>query len=127
MSEALILRIEGWATDAITITASIIFLWSFSKIREKTHSQYLILILCLVDLLFPIAHMARLILPSTDTLDNYFFYISVGIYRFSLYWSTAIAISSYIIIIGRTSYDTKKFTISAFIICLILTSYCPLM
>ena len=127
MSEALILRIEGWATDIATTTASVIFLWSFYKIPEKTHSQYLILILCLVDLLFPFVHMARLILPSTDTLDTYFFYISVCIYRFTLYWSTAIAISSYIIIIWRTSYNTKKFTIIAFIICLILTPYCSLL
>jgi len=125
--EALILKYEGWATDIVTTTASLIFLWSFFKVHEKTHSQYMILILCLIDLLFPLVHMARLIFSKPDSNTDAFFYTSVCIYRFSLYWSAAIAICSYIIIIGRKTFSTKKFTIISFFICLVLTTYCPLM
>jgi len=53
--------------------------------------------------------------------------LGIYIFRFSLYFSTAISIFAYLILKEKQSFDPYKFRRLSVIVCLILALFCPTM
>jgi len=119
------LSIIGWAINVTVTVSSFIFLRSFSKLREKTNSLYMILILIVANLLFPLTTM--IIEPFTETDYKVFLPLGVGFYRFSLCWSAALALFSYLILVKGKTLDIEYFMRRALITCLLFSLLCPIL
>jgi len=116
-----------WIISTITIVASIIFLRSFQKSRKKTSSLYMILILSIADLCFPIVNVAVLLFMRSQSTATLFFVLESFLYRFSLYWSTAFSILTFLILSKGVSFSTSTFMKSAFVLAFGLAFICPYM
>ncbi len=126
MTQDDIIRYAGWTTDLITATCAIKFLWSWRNLRERTPGLYMVLILSIFDLLYPITNMFRLTFQSSNS-GKIFYPIAVYIYRFSLYWSTVISIFTYYVIAKKKTFDPDNFIKRGVLICLGAALLCPLM
>lgn len=126
MTQDDIVRYTGWVTDLITAVCALKFLYSFRNLKERTPGLYMVLILSISDLAYPITNMFRL--TFQNGLNGDFFYpLAVYIYRFSLYWSTIIAVFTYFVIAKKKTFDPDRFIIRGAILCLCASLLCPLM
>jgi len=120
-------EISHWVISTVTIIASMIFLKSFQKTKKKTPSLYMIMILSIADLFFPITNVAVLLFMRSEETATLFFVIESFLYRFSLYWSTALAILTYLILSKGISFKAGTFMKRAFIVSFGLAFICPSM
>jgi len=119
------LLIIGWAINITVTISSFIFLGRFYRLREKTNTLLMIVVLVIANLLFPLTTM--IIEPFTKTDYNVFLPFGVGFYRFSLCWSAALALFSYLILVKGRTLNVKYFMRRALITCLLFSLLCPLM
>ena len=120
-------EISHWMISTVTIIASIIFLKRFKNTKKKTTSLYMIMILSIADLFFPITNIAVLLFMRSEGTATLFFVIESFLYRFSLYWSTALAILAYLILSKGISFRESTFMKRAFFLSFGLAFICPSM
>lgn len=119
-----ILRTTHLITDLLIALNSIVLLTKFAKLPEKIFGLYMMAFLLIIDLTFPLMTMLTAIFTVQDKVYLIF---GVSIYRFSLYWSTAIAIFTYLILVKGKTVVKKAFTNRALMCCSVLSLLCPLM
>ena len=127
MSFEAFFKVFSWISTIITILAVLFFLWSFFRLKEKSYSQYMILILTIADFGYPLK----------ITLDYYFVrdlpsayimsYFGTYVYRWSLYWSATIGIFTYKLLTQDHIFNPKRFIIKAVIWCSIFSASAPLL
>ncbi len=125
--QSLMLEISDLIIGSITMIAAITFFCSFMKLKERTHGQYMILVLCVVDLIYPIMNILTTIFVRSEDSAAVFGCLGIYIFRFSLYFSTAISIFAYFILQQKQSFDPYRFRRYSVIICVILALFCPTM
>ena len=118
-------RIQAWATNLLIIFFASIVLLRFTKLRDKTAGLYMILILTISDLLFPLMNILTIQFVNSFQSAVIFGSISSFINRFSLYWSAAIAIYTYQILTSR-NFDENKFIKKSLIVCCSVVAAFPL-
>ena len=123
--EAQLFKILNWTINTMIVLASSIFYYRFFKLRERTTGHYMIFVLTISDLIFPAMNMLTTTVLQGKVSDDILYLIAVAVYRFSLYWSTAIAIFSYMILAQTGIINSRSFFMKAFLSCLILTFFCP--
>jgi len=123
--EAQLFQYLNWVINTLIVSASLIFYYKFLKLRERTTGHYMIFVLTLSDLIFPAMNMLTTTILKGKVPDDILYIIAVAVYRFSLYWSTAIAIFSYMILAQSQIINSRSFFIKAFFSCFILTFFCP--
>jgi len=125
MSDPIYFKIQAWATNILIIIFSAIVLLKFTKLREKTGGLYMILVLTIADLSFPV--MNALTIEFVNSNDSALLFAAISSFqnRFSLYWSAAIAIYTYQILVSR-DFDEKVFIKKSFIITCAIVSIFPI-
>jgi len=122
-----LIQIVGWTADLLIIFCTIPYIRKFRKLEEKTHGQYMIFILCISNLVYPITNIVRFIFLQYGFSDDNFYPITVSSFRFSLFWSAAIAFFSYLILVKKSIVDAQKYIGRALTFCLLATLICPTM
>lgn len=118
----------GWATNFITTIAATKFIWGFLKLKDKTASHYMILILTLSDFGYPLKTMLDYLLIKDLDSAYMMSYVGTFVFQWKLYWSTVIAIFTYSLLTGRkSSFSPKSFIYKSLLICTILAFACPIM
>lgn len=117
-------ELSYYITDFFIAIASIVFIFSFSRIRQKNYGVYMILILAISDLLFPIMSACLVILPNTqDQIVYALASLTAGVYEFGLLWSTNIAIFVYVIYLYKKPFNPRLFLIHSFLCCLAVSLF----
>ena len=115
-----------WTINFLIIVSTAIFFVHFIRLRAKSIGMYMILVLTLSDLSFPLMNMITNFIVGTGEIYEKSLYITaVAMYRFSLYWSTALAIFSYLILGQMLTFNGKKFLLYSLLICAICAFFCP--
>jgi len=118
----------GWITNIITTLAASKFTWDFLKLKEKTSSHYMILILTLSDFGYPLKTMLDYLLIKDLQSAYWMSYVGTFVFQWSLYWSTIIAIFTYTLLAGKsTSFCPRNFMKKSVWLCTLLAFACPLM
>ena len=117
MSADDILRIIAWTANILTIIVSFIFLICFYRIKGKTAGLYLVLVLSLSDLTYPLLNALTMFFVNGQTAAVVFSAVGVSIYHFSLFWSTVMAIFCYFVLDYRRSVNIKAFVTSSVLCC----------
>ena len=124
--EVIAFKAITWIINTLIVGSTLIFLFHFIRLRTKSTGMYMILVLTLSDLSFPLMNMITNFVVGTGEINENALYITaVGMYRFSLYWSTAIAVFSYLILAENMIFTGKKFLLYSLLICGILSLFCP--
>ena len=127
MQDADLIQCVGWIADFLIIVCTIKFIMTFRKLDEKTYGQYMIFILCIANLVYPLTNIAKFIVTEYGFSDDNFYPITVSSFRFSLFWSAAIASYSYLVLVKKHIVDTPKYMRQAFFLCCCATLICPTM
>ncbi len=122
-----IYKTEAWISNVIIVLASIVFLLKFSKIKSKNYGLYMILILNLADLSFPLVSILTHFTANTPGVANFLAACGDLMYRFSLLWSTAIAYFLFLVVRNQKVFDPKKFLTRSFVITFSVTIIYSLM
>jgi len=110
--------------DFCIAVASLAFIYSFSRIRQKNYGVYMVLILAISDLLFPIMSAFLVLLPNDqDEVVSAFASLTTGVYMFGLLWSTNIAIFVYVIYNYKKPFNPRLFLIHSFLCCLVVSFF----
>jgi len=121
-----IYEIEAWVSNIIIIIASFIFLSKFIALKGKNYGLYMILILNVSDLTFPLTNIIQLFVDN-PTVETILSSMGPAIYRFSLYWSTAIALFVYLVVQGERLFNPKIFVIWAMVVCTLFSLFYSLL
>jgi len=117
----------GWFANIITGFTVLLFLISFFRLKEKSSSQYMILILTISDFGYPLKSMLDYYfvkdLPTSYLSSCFGSYI----YRWSLYWSVAIGLFTYKLLTVSYAFNPKRFIIKSICWCTILSTAAPIM
>jgi membrane-associated HD superfamily phosphohydrolase len=124
--QTLILQIIIWTLDIVTILATIAFFCSFRKIEEKNDGLHMIFILTTVDLLSSLFNLLEIFILQGPSDVNFVASTETILFRFSLFWSAAIAIFVHLAYKQYWRYTVRAFLIWAFIICLALSAIYPI-
>jgi len=116
------LKVIAWTANTLTIIVAFVFLINFSRIKEKTASLYLVLVLSLSDLTYPLLNTLTMQFVNGQTAAVIFSAIGVSIYHFSLFWSTIMAIFCYCVLDYRRSVNIRAFVTSSVLACLTLAT-----
>lgn len=116
-----------WTLDCFTILISFAFLYIFLKIKDKTTGHYMVIVLTIADLLLHFQSMLILIFLPLQSDPSTWVFINLALYRFTLYWSTLIAIFIYLIIKQKKAFNPKKFLGVGFVACIVLACAFSLM
>jgi len=127
MDDPTLLRFTTLSLDIITILAILIFFCKFFLIKEKTPGLYMMFILCILDLNYPLFNFLATIIASDQQHEPFYGYIRTGLNRLCLWWSAIMAVYCYAILTLKKSISPQKFMINGGIFCLIASSICPLM
>lgn len=100
--------------DVLIIIASGLFLYSFIKLSDKNYGLYMILILNISDLIYPVMNLLVTICVKSQFSANIFAAFSEFLFGFGLYWSTFIAILIYTVLNWRAIVNPKLYMITAF-------------
>ncbi len=114
--------IEFWVTNTLVIVASVFFLAKFYTLNSKNYGLYMILILNLIDLTFSLSNIIVINFVKSQEIQDSFSLFGPALYRFSLFWSTAIAYFVFLVVRRRSIFDPKRFIIKALLLCLFLAS-----
>ena len=127
MSEEEIYKISGWLMSIIAFVAASWFIRSYINLKEKTYGFKIIFILSVADFFFASTNIVRLICVELDIPNDIFFPLTVFGGRFCLFWSTAIGIFTYLILVRQEAFDAKKFVIKGVLYCTLLSLIFPIM
>ena len=117
-------ELSYYITDFFIAIASLAFIYSFSRVRQKNYGVYMILILAISNLLFPLMSACLLILPtSQDKIVFALAALSAGVFGFGLLWSTNIAIFVFWIFNYKKPFNPRLFLIHSFICCLAVSLF----
>lgn len=125
--EAEIFKWINWMINVTIAVASLIFFYRLIRLRERTTGHYMIFVLTLSDLAFPMMNMLTTTILQGKVTDSVLYIIAVWVYRFSLYWSTAIAILTYLILAESKIINSRGFFIKSIIGCFVTSLFCPLL
>ena len=118
----------AWTMNGITLAIGSLFLWSSSRTLIKSKALYLTMILNLIDLIFPLINVLTIIFFDHDST---FTFIITGIiyffYQFSIYWTAALAIFSYLILGWKKSLNLRVFATRSLTYCSLLSLVFPIM
>ena len=127
VNQSNIYKTEAWVSNIIIVLASIVFLLKFSKIKTKNYGLYMILILNLADLSFPLVSILTHFFVNKPGVANFLAACGDLMYRFSLLWSTAIAYFLFLVVRNQKIFDPKKFLSRSFFFCFSVTTIYSLM
>ena len=127
MSFEAFFKVFSWISTIITILAVLFFLWSFFRLKEKSYSQYMILILTIADFGYPLKITFDYYFVRDITSAYIMTYFGIYIYRWSLYWSAIIGIFTHKLLTQDFTFNPKRFMIKAIVWCTILSAAAPLM
>jgi len=122
-----ITEISHWIVISLSLIATIVFLRSYRKRRDKSTSMYMIFVLSLADILFPILNITVLLFLRDEQSAVTALIFEVFLYRFSLNWSTCLAISTFLILCKELVFNAKKFMFYGLFISLAYGFICPIM
>jgi len=111
--------------DWIVILTSVTFFCKFAKTRNKLPGLYMIFILCILDVSYPVINFFATILVWDESSATQFGALRTGLNRASLYWSTTIAIHCYLILVKRKSLKSFQFMVIAGVCNLLASLLCP--
>jgi len=112
-----VFHVEAWITNIIIVIASAVFLSKFSRIQTKNYGLYMILILNIADLFFPLLSILTELFGHTPGIANFLALCGPTMYKFSLLWSTAIAYFLFLVVRNQKIFDPKKFIYVSFLWC----------
>ena len=111
---------------SISLIASVIFCWSFIRYKNKTRALYAILILNIYDIISPIMiFLAYLV--NDNTARMVFSYTELVSSQFTLFWSTALAVFTYLVLNHKIVINLKAWMIPILLICLGISLPIPIM
>jgi len=116
----------GWTSDILIILASSFILSSYLRIKKKSSTHIMIIILSIGDLFIPLTHMIGLSFKDLPTYDNILFPIIIGILHFSLYWALVMALFVYFVLVKQINIQPKSYIIKGLIIVLICAPFCSI-
>lgn len=117
----------SWTLDGFTIFASLAFLYIFLRTKEKTVGIYMVIVLSIANMLLHFETMFALIFLSDQSNPDAWVSVNCALYRFTLYWSTIIAIYIHRVVKQKSFIDPKKFFGFGFIGCIALACAFALM
>jgi len=117
-----IYTMEAWISNIIIIAASFIFLSKFTALKQKNYGLYMILILAIADLTFPLTNIIQLFVHN-PTIENILNSLGLTIYQFSLYWSMVIAFFVYLVVKGESLFNPKIFISRALVLCTLFSLF----
>jgi len=115
-----ILETIAWITNGIITLASIVFFLNFTRAQNKTYASYMVLILNMSDMTFPLMSILTELFKSSISFNEFNCAFGPSTYRFSLYWSTAIAYFVFLVVKKKILFNPRRFILYALIICLLL-------
>jgi len=116
----------SWCSNIISSVASFWVATNILKLKEKTSGFKMILILSIIDIIFALNNIFRIIF-SSYLIEDDLFPLTVGLARYCLYWTVAISIFTYKVIVQQKIFDANKFIKSALMVCFIASLLCPFM
>jgi len=116
-----------WIGNVVTLIPALIFFVSFKRQRNKNSGMYMIFVLSIGDLTFPIISMLAMISIFGMEVSKSLPIFSVGLYHFSLYWSTAMAIFCFKILSQKEFISDRRFIILSLVWCSVLSFLFSLM
>jgi len=122
MSKDSVFETIAWTTNAIITLASLVFFLNFARAQNKTYASYMVLILNISDMTFPVMSILMALFNNSTSLNEFNSAFGPSTYRFSLYWSTAIAYFVFLVVKKKILFNPKRFIIYALVLCLILSS-----
>jgi len=123
----LLVKYVGLGIDLIILIASMTFFYKFAKTRNKLPGLYMIFILCILDLSYPILNSFATLLVLDEASATQFGALRTGLNRASLYWSTMIALHCYLILVKRKTLNSFRFMILGGFCSILASLICPLM
>ncbi len=122
MTHDQILQWIAWTTNGIITLASIVFFLNFTRTQNKTYASYMVLILNMSDMTFPLMSILTELFKSSTSFNEFNCAFGPATYRFSLYWSTAIAYFVFLVVKKKILFNPRRFILYALILCLFLAS-----
>lgn len=102
--------------DVLIIIASGLFLYSYIRLPEKNYGLYMILVLNISDLIYPVMNLLVTICVKSQLSANLFAGFSQFLFGFGLYWSMFIAVLIYTVLNWRAIVNPKLFMVTAFLV-----------
>jgi len=112
--------ITYYIIDFLILISSLVFIISFLKMRDTNHGVYMILILSISDILFPLLNLYLKLFDAKGAI-NIVAPASAGIYQFGLLWSTSIAIFVFVIFKYKNPFNPRLFFIHSFLSCIVVS------
>lgn len=107
--------------NSLIICAFFAFLYGFWKLKEKNHGLYSILILNISDFSTLVFSVLTPFFKNDKTNSNLLEGLISATYRFSLFWTTAFALYSYLTLKYVRYFNSLKYLKLAFPLCLIIS------
>ena len=114
-------QLSYYIINALILIFSLFFIISFLKLRETNHGVYMILILSISDILFPLLNLYLKLFDGKGAI-NVVAPASAGIYQFGLLWSTSIAVFVFVIFKYKKPFNPKLFLVHSFLACAAVSS-----
>jgi len=117
------------ASIVFDITCSfvfLIFLYKFIWHSQRNYPIKMMIALTILFLLCPISNLLSPYVTVTKTVTLFFECFRIFIFKFGLYWSSAVAILTYWILEAKSIFPFRPFIICAIIICVLGSSIVPL-
>lgn len=111
-----------YSWNGLTTLAFIIFLFSFIKLKEKTHGHYIILALNISDFSTVLNLMLTPFITNSTT-NNILFALEVATFHFSINWTAAFALYSLLTLKHLTTFNSIKYIKTAAPVCLALALF----
>ena len=127
MQDSTLLLFFSLSFDFLTIGAIFLFLFKFFRIKEKTPGLYMMLVLCILDLNYPIFNFFVTVIVSDKQQQPFYGYTRTGLNRLCLWWSAAMAVYCYMILTLKKSVNPKRFMVFGGLGCILASLICPLM
>ncbi len=99
--------------NTVSIITFLVFLWSFLRIPDKNVGFYMILILTVSDLCFPIVKILTILFVGPTIPVSILGPITIGIEAFKLYWTAAFSLFTFLVY--RSFLQMKAFNFMAFL------------
>jgi len=121
-----IIEISHWIVISLSLIGTFVFFRSYRKRREKSTSMYMIFVLSIADLLFPIMNIIVLLFLRDEKSAIVALILEIFLYRISLSWSTCLAISTFLILCKELVFNAKKFMFRGFFASFAFGIICPI-
>ncbi len=123
----LIVKYAHFGIDLTILFASLVFFYKFAKTRNKPPGLYMIFILCILDMTYPILNSFATLLVWDEMSATQFGSLRTGLNRASLNWSMMIALHCYLILVKRKTFDSFRFMVFGGFFSLLASLICPIM